>query len=101
MFRLQLVFHEQFPDVLPRATFKTPVYHPHITEDGIPYYRVTQEDDIKQHIQAIYNLFVEPPSPNPSTHVNRAAAALYFGNEEEHRQYIRNARRCAARSVDY
>ncbi|RKP06077.1 ubiquitin-conjugating enzyme/RWD-like protein [Thamnocephalis sphaerospora] len=101
LFRLRMVFHDQFPEVLPRATFATPVYHPLVTEGGVPYYRVIREEDVKAHIKAICDLFVEDPTPNPSAHVNRKAAALYFGDAEERRQYFRNVRRCAARSIEY
>ncbi|KAI8054594.1 ubiquitin-conjugating enzyme/RWD-like protein [Syncephalis plumigaleata] len=101
IFRLKWVFHKDFPQVWPRAVFLTPVYHCHVTEDGVPYYRVKREDDLKEHLQQIAALFTEDPSPNPSTHVNSEAAALYFGTAEERRQYMRSVRRCAARSVEY
>ncbi|KAI9592742.1 ubiquitin-conjugating enzyme/RWD-like protein [Syncephalis fuscata] len=100
-FQLKLVFHKDFPEVWPRAVFRTPVYHCHVTEDGIPYYRVKREEDLKEHLQQIAALFAEDPSPNPATHVNTKAAALYFGTADERRQYARSARRCAARSVEY
>ncbi|KAI9592779.1 ubiquitin-conjugating enzyme/RWD-like protein [Syncephalis fuscata] len=100
-FQLKLVFHKDFPEVWPRAVFRTPVYHCHVTEDGIPYYRVKREKDLKEHLQQIAALFAEDPSPNPATHVNTKAAALYFGTADERRQYARSARRCAARSVEY
>ncbi|RKP27846.1 ubiquitin-conjugating enzyme/RWD-like protein, partial [Syncephalis pseudoplumigaleata] len=100
IFRLKWVFHKDFPQVWPRAVFLTPVYHCHVTADGIPYYRVKREEDIKEHLQQIAALFTDDPSPNPSTHVNSEAAALYFGTADERRQYMRSVRRCAMRSTE-
>lgn len=101
MFKCKIAFNESFPDTLPRVEFRTPVYHPHITEDGIPFYRVAREDDVRSHLSAICDLFRTDPGPNPCTHVNPKAAALYFGTKEERREYNRAARKCSNRSVEY
>ncbi|RKP12442.1 ubiquitin-conjugating enzyme/RWD-like protein [Piptocephalis cylindrospora] len=100
MFKGKMVFHAEFPDILPRFLFYTPIYNPHVTTDGVPYYMVEKEDSVRDHLQALVSLFSSDPMPDPSTHVNKAAAVLYFGNKEERKQYMRNTRRCAARSME-
>ncbi|KAJ3057080.1 hypothetical protein HK097_000544 [Rhizophlyctis rosea] len=101
MFRVKLVFHDKFPDIYPRVRFISEVFHPQITKDGVPYYRVKRPEDVKHHLEALLRMFKEDPSSDPTTHVNAKAATLYFGTKEERRDYNRNARRCAQRSVEY
>ncbi|KAG5456176.1 MAG: hypothetical protein BJ554DRAFT_4157, partial [Olpidium bornovanus] len=87
LFKCRMVFHDNFPEVHPRTTFTAPVYHPHVTEDGVPFYRVVREDSVRAHLTAICDIFDKDPVPDPATHVNRKAAALYFGTKEEKREY--------------
>lgn len=102
MFKVQMVFHNTFPDIQPRVKFITPMYHIHVTTDGVPFYTVERQDDVRYHIQAISSLVLEDePSTNPSTHVNIQAAKLHFGTKDQRREYNRNARRCASRSIEY
>ncbi|KAG0358763.1 hypothetical protein BGZ54_010296 [Gamsiella multidivaricata] len=102
MFRVQMVFHDSFPEIQPRVKFLTPMYHVHVTSDGMPFYSVDKPDDVRFHMEAISRLILEDePSTNPSTHVNLQAAKLHFGTKEQRREYNRNARRCASRSTDY
>ncbi|KAF9349398.1 hypothetical protein BGX26_012295 [Mortierella sp. AD094] len=102
MFKVQMVFHDTFPDIQPRVKFLTPMYHVHVTSDGVPFYSVEKPDDVRSHIHAISRLVLEDePSTNPSTHVNLQAAKLHFGTKEQRREYNRNARRCASRSTEY
>ncbi|KAF9582140.1 hypothetical protein BGW38_000592 [Lunasporangiospora selenospora] len=102
MFNVQMVFHNSFPDIQPRVKFCTPMYHVHVTTDGVPFYTVDKPDDVRHHIESIYRLVLEDePLTNPSTHVNIAASKLYFGTKEQRREYNRNARRCASRSIEY
>ncbi|KAG0264627.1 hypothetical protein BG011_006473 [Mortierella polycephala] len=102
MFKAQMVFHNTFPDIQPRVKFCTPMYHVHVTADGVPFYSVEKHDDVRSHIDAISRLILDDEySTNPSTHVNLPAAKLLFGTKDERREYNRNARRCASRSTDY
>ncbi|KAG0240252.1 hypothetical protein BGW41_007091 [Actinomortierella wolfii] len=102
MFKVELLFSNQFPEVQPRARFVTPMYHVHVNTDGVPIYSVTRPDDVRSHIEAIRDLIVrEDPKPIPSTHINVEASKLYFGTKEQRREYSRNARRCASRSLEY
>ncbi|KAJ3210135.1 hypothetical protein HDU67_005636 [Dinochytrium kinnereticum] len=101
MFQAKIVFHNGFPEVMPRVRFLVEVFHPHITKDGVPYYTVKRPEDVPQHLAALLRLFENDPDSSPATHVNIRAANLFFGSAEEKRDYGRNARRCAQRSVEY
>ncbi|KAJ3044240.1 hypothetical protein HDV00_002918, partial [Rhizophlyctis rosea] len=90
MFRAKIVFHENFPEVYPRVRFACEVFHPQITKDGVPYYRVKRPEDAKQHLDSLLQMFTEDPNSDPTTHVNPKAASLYFGTKEQRRDYNRN-----------
>ena len=70
MFKVKLNFHKDFPDVQPRVEFTTPMYHVHVTQDGVPFYFAEKSGDARSHIEAIIRLIEDEPSTNPSTHVN-------------------------------
>ncbi len=88
MFKVQMVFHNTYPDIQPRVKFLTPMYHIHVTEDGVPFYAVAKPDDVRSHIDAISRLVLEDePSTNPSTHVNlsvRCSARFIFEHRHVH-----------------
>ncbi|KAI8804829.1 ubiquitin-conjugating enzyme/RWD-like protein [Cladochytrium replicatum] len=100
MFTAKMIFHNNFPGVQPRVRFSTDVFHPQITRDGVPYYSTKRPEDVRQHLSAIAALFTQDPDSSPMTHVNLRAATLYFGDREQRRDFNRNARRCAQRSVE-
>ena len=62
---------------------------------------VKRMDDIAQHLTAIAALFTETPTADPATTLDPDATALFFGTKEQKREFGRNARRCATRSVEY
>ncbi|KAJ3107557.1 hypothetical protein HDU97_003862 [Phlyctochytrium planicorne] len=101
MFQAKIFFHNSFPEVLPRVKFTAEIFHPHVTKDGIPYYTVKRPEDVRQHLSALQRLLENDPDSSPATHVNIRASQLFFGTPEERRDYGRNARRCAQRSVEY
>ncbi|KAI9090532.1 small conjugating protein ligase-like protein [Phlyctochytrium arcticum] len=101
MFRAQIHFHDDFPEIAPRIRFSCHVFHPQITQDGIPYIRVQKPEDLRQYLEALKRLFWEDPLADPTTHLNPKAAGLYWGDKEARRDYNRSARRCAQRSVEY
>ncbi|KAL1916488.1 uncharacterized protein VTP21DRAFT_5679 [Calcarisporiella thermophila] len=101
IFKAKIVFHDKFPEIQPRVRFITPIFHPNITEEGIPFYRASRQDDVRSLVLALNALLEDEPNTNPVTHVNKRAAKLYFGSKEDRREYNRNARRCAGRSLEY
>ncbi|KAI8825784.1 ubiquitin-conjugating enzyme/RWD-like protein [Fimicolochytrium jonesii] len=101
MFNIEMRFHDDFPTVQPRIRFTTEMFHPHISPDGIPYYRVERAENIREYLDMLVNLFKRDPSGDPTTHLNMRATKMWFGSKEDRRDYNRNARRCAQRSTDY
>ncbi|KAI9193738.1 ubiquitin-conjugating enzyme/RWD-like protein [Polychytrium aggregatum] len=100
VFKIDVWFHHQFPEVRPRVRFATEIFHPHVTSDGVPYYRVQRAESVKHHLLAIQDLLLKDPASAPETHVNHKAAKLYFGTKDERKDFNRNARRCAQKSVE-
>ncbi|KAJ3231199.1 hypothetical protein HDU81_003933 [Chytriomyces hyalinus] len=100
IFPCRLVFHNQFPDVLPRAQFLVDFFHPNVTTDGIPFYSVKRPEDVRQHLAALLKLFTEKPDPQPATHVGIRAAEMFLKGESGTKDYNRNCRRCVQRSLE-
>lgn len=81
------------------------IFHPHVTASGsIPMLLLSPESwrSLPAIIAAVHGVLKEPPSPNPSTWVNLDAAEMYFqGGEAGRAEYLRKAKRCAQRTMDY
>ncbi|KAJ3367051.1 hypothetical protein GGF32_000112 [Allomyces javanicus] len=101
VFRVRLVFHPEFPAVRPRVTFQTPFYHVNVSPDGYPYYRPERMDEVRTHLRAVTSFFTTDPDSDPTTHLNKEAAELFFGGRDKRKEYGRHARRCASRSTEY
>ncbi|KAL7751276.1 hypothetical protein RI367_003135 [Sorochytrium milnesiophthora] len=101
LFRGQLIFHQHFPEVQPIVRFTTPVYHPNVSEGGYPFLRVLKPEDVRQFLSALVALLTDEPNPHPATHLNMQAAKQYFGDKDTRKEFNRQARRCASRSVEY
>ncbi|KAI9219801.1 ubiquitin-conjugating enzyme [Blastocladiella britannica] len=100
-FQVRLVFHKDFPKHRARIQFITPFYHPEVSSTGYFFYHsVPRMDDVTSHLQILLRLLTEPPRGNPTGHCNPDAAKLHFGTPEQKREYARNVRRCASRSVE-
>ncbi len=103
MFRIKLNFSPRFPDEQPRAKFLTPVFHHRVTSDGILCYipNPSRCDDVKQHIEAIFNALEEENPPyDPRTQVHPEAHRLYWGGAEGRKIYNRKLRRSVQQSMD-
>ncbi|KAJ3183076.1 hypothetical protein HDU87_007498 [Geranomyces variabilis] len=100
IFRAQMRFHNDFPEVRPRIRFECEVFHPHVSKDGIPYIRVQRPDNVRDYLDALCDLFMADPSSDPSTHLNVKATKMWFGTKEERRDFNRNARRCGQKTLE-
>lgn len=109
MFSVEMVFPPEFPDAPPVVRFLTPIFHPQINAQGIPYLRCLimwsnaeqKERSVAAIMRQLAGLLANEPSPEPATHINREAAALHFSRvDEERRDYKRRVRRCVQRSMD-
>jgi len=109
MFTVEMVFPPDFPDAPPAVRFTTPLFHPQINGQGVPYlrclvmwtYAEPKERTIATVMRQLVGLFAHDPSPEPATHINPAAAALHFSrSEEERKESKRRVKRCVQRSMD-
>ncbi|KAI9011040.1 ubiquitin-conjugating enzyme/RWD-like protein [Gaertneriomyces semiglobifer] len=95
MWKIEIVFCDNFPDVQPRVKFLGEFWHPCVSKEGVPYLRVQRPDQVSSYVKALQDLFTGDPFNDPTTHLNLAAATQYFGNQEQKRDFKRCARRCA------
>ncbi|OZJ06452.1 hypothetical protein BZG36_00613 [Bifiguratus adelaidae] len=65
LFKCRLVFNQAFPTVQPRVQFVTPMFHPHISKEGFPYYKPRRSEDVKSHVDAVAHLLHTDPRPDP------------------------------------
>ncbi|KAI1203154.1 ubiquitin-conjugating enzyme/RWD-like protein [Nemania serpens] len=103
MFRIKLNFSPRFPEEQPRVKFLTPVFHHRVTPDGILCYipNPNRTDDVRQHIEAIFNALEEENPPyDPRTQVHLEAHQLYWGGPEDRKIYNRKLRRSVQRSME-
>lgn len=103
MFRIKLNFSPRFPEEQPRVRFLTSVFHHRVTPDGILCYipNPNRCDDVKQHIEAIFNALEEEGPPyDPRTQVHPEAHRLYWGGDESRKIYNRKLRRSVQRSME-
>ena len=88
--------------------FVTPVFHPNISSEGVPYLSTLllwhgvspRQRTVKSLLNDIRALLVRDPDPEPITHLNPEAAELYFASPEAKKDYHRRARRCAQESTE-
>ncbi|EKX49446.1 hypothetical protein GUITHDRAFT_136110 [Guillardia theta CCMP2712] len=100
MYQLEITFPPNFPDCMPRPRFQTQMFHPQIDEDGFPFLSVSMTDskNVQAIISDVHSLLKNPPSPDPRTWVNKKAADMYFGGDQE--EFKRTVRRYAQRSME-
>ncbi|KAI9654909.1 MAG: hypothetical protein M1829_000724 [Trizodia sp. TS-e1964] len=101
LFRIKMCFSPRFPEEQPRVKFETPLFHHRISSDGIPCYCPRRGEDARSHVEAIIEALEEESPPyDPRTMVNPEAAKLFWGTQEEKKNYNRRLRRSVQRSVE-
>jgi hypothetical protein len=64
-------------------------------------YAEPRERSVAAVMRQLVGLLAHEPSPEPATHINPEAAALYFSRAvEERTEYKRRVKRCVQRSID-
>lgn len=101
MFRIKISLSTQFPEVLPRVQFETPIFHHRVSKSGVLCYNTTKRDNMQAHIEAIVDAIEEvSPAYDPRTLVNPEASKLFWGSESEKKQYKRKLRRSMEESFE-
>ena len=102
IFNMTLSIPPNFPDVQPRLTFETPIFHHRVSSSAILCYFPQKEDEIASHLEAIVAAIEdENPSYDPRAVVNPGAFALKWGGDEKRKFYNRKLRRSAQESSEY
>ena len=78
MFQVELVFPPDFPDAPPFVHFLTPIFHPQVSPQGVPYMRSLvmwhhvepKGKTVSALLQQLVTLLSVEPSPEPVTHLN-------------------------------
>eukprot|EP00960_Hanusia_phi_P076224 768533-Hanusia_phi.AAC.2 len=104
MYQLEITFPPNFPDCMPRPRFQTQMFHPqHGGHQGLcccvfAASSRTGHQNVQAILSDIHSLLKNPPSPDPRTWVNKKAADMYFGGDQE--EFKRTVRRYAQRSME-
>lgn len=101
VFKIKICISPRFPDEQPRVRVETPLYHHRVSKDGILCYFPKKLEDMKNHVQSIVDALEEESPPfDPRTIVHPEASKLLWGAESEKKQYFRQLRRSAQRSME-
>ena len=81
MFQVEMVFPPDFPDSPPFVHFLTPIFHPQVSPQGVPYLRSLvmwyhlepKCKTVGSLVQQLVALLAMDPSPEPVTHLNLEA----------------------------
>jgi ubiquitin-conjugating enzyme E2 Z len=102
LFNIRLIFSTTFPVEQPRVHIVTPFFHANVTQDGIPYYRVSRPEVVQSHIEALINIFEKDMNPDPSCVLDKKCATMYWrSGPEGKKEYSKTIRKIVNRSVDY
>lgn len=109
MFQVEFIFPPDFPEAPPFVHFLTPMFHPQINSQGVPYMRTLiiwkhadpKDKTITALVRQLVGLLTSEPSPEPTSHLNATAAALHFSRSDaERKDYKRHVQKCVQRSLD-
>ena len=103
IFVIKVHLSPKFPDEQPRVRIETPIYHHRVSSDGVVCYFPTKQDEssMKMHVTAIISaLEDEEPPFDPRTIVHPEATKLFWGSENDKKQYNRALRRSVQRSIE-
>jgi ubiquitin-conjugating enzyme E2 Z len=94
VFNIKIHLSPRFPQEQPRVFLKTPIFHHHVSKDGILCYHTDRAGEMRHHIDAIVRTIEEESPPfDPRTTVNLEATKLFWGTPEERKKYYRALRR--------
>ena len=102
IFKIRISLSPKFPDEQPRVFVETPLFHHHVSKDGVLCYSIKQrQDDMKAHIDAIIGVLEDDAPPyDPRKTVNPEASKMFWGSADEKKQYYRRLRRNVEESAE-
>lgn len=94
VFNIKIHLSPRFPQEQPRVFFKTPIFHHHVSKDGMLCYHTDRPGEMKHHIETIVRTIEEEAPPfDPRTTVNLEATKLFWGTPDQRKKYHRALRR--------
>eukprot|EP00164_Ancoracysta_twista_P002591 GFYU01003447.1.p1 GENE.GFYU01003447.1~~GFYU01003447.1.p1 ORF type:complete len:435 (-),score=87.71 GFYU01003447.1:424-1728(-) len=101
-FSAEIIFSDEWPTEPARIKFKSKMFHPNVSPDGVPRITLKQKDcaNVAAILKALLAVFTSDPCPDPTSQLNPEASKLYFSKEEsERKSYRRKVRTCIEASV--
>ena len=91
IFKLSLVFDEDYPNKAPAVKFLSPLFHPNVYNDGSICLDILHQQwspiyDVSSILTSIQSLLCDP---NPSSPANSEAARLFAENRSEYNQRVK------------
>ena len=101
MFRIRFTVSPEFPEEWPRVVFETELFHQRVTKEGVLCYVPRKPSELPGHVEALVSAVEEEHPPyDPRVLVNLEASKLFWGSEDDKKQYSRRLRRSVQRSVE-
>ncbi|KAL9106068.1 MAG: hypothetical protein Q9227_008854 [Pyrenula ochraceoflavens] len=102
IFRIRVCLSPKFPEEQPRVFLETPLFHPHISREGVLCYSIKhRQDDMKTHLDAIIGVLEDDAPPyDPRKTVNSEASKMFWGSADDKKQYYRRLRRNVEASAE-
>ncbi|KAJ3447964.1 ubiquitin-conjugating enzyme e2 [Anaeramoeba flamelloides] len=99
IFKLKLVFHEEYPNKPPNVKFISKIFHPNVYSDGRICLDILKSSwspiyDVSSILTSIQSLLTDP---NPRSPANIEAARLF---EQNKREYYRKVKQIVEESWD-
>jgi len=86
-----------------RLKFLTDIFNPHVSTDGVPFYRLSKDSlkPVFTTLTSVMKMISGKPNPNAIAWLNKEAADLYFSNDDQKKaEYRKQVSRCVRRSVE-
>lgn len=103
LFRVKIHLSPRFPEEQPRIKLETKLFHVRVAPDGTPccWPATSKKENMQAHLDAIVEMLEEEsPAYDPRTLVHPEAFRLFWGNDQEKKQYRQRLRRSVQASVE-
>ena len=99
VFKLKMVFSDQYPNKPPEVQFLTKIFHPNVYNDGRICLDILQNNwspvyDVQSILISVQQLLTDPNNKSPA---NNEASQMHQNNYKE---YVRRVKECVQKSQD-
>ena len=97
---IKIYISPRHPNEQPRVFVETPLFHVRVSTRKVLIYLPARAEEMSRHVDGIINSVEEDSPPyNPLMTVNQEATKLFWGSNDEQKQYYRKLRRSVEESV--